>query len=88
MASRKGNIESRQINCDFELTCQFSINIRKEMMPSAKVIVYHLRNKNSIYQGEITINTNELGANSVSSKISLIIYVYRPGARFQGQGRA
>jgi len=36
------------------------------MMPEAKIVVYHVKDKKTIYQGEVTVTTVELGKNTVS----------------------
>ena len=35
------------------------------MMPEAKVVVYYVKDRLSISQGEVTVTTTELGRNTV-----------------------
>ena len=67
VTSRHGNIESHQVHCSFKYLCKFNFTITKKMMPEAKVLVYHVKDKTKMYQGEVTITTVELGKNTVSS---------------------
>jgi len=64
--SRHGNVESHQVYCNYETVCKFNVTVRKGMMPEAKVVVYFVEDKTSIYQGETTIMTEDLGRNMVS----------------------
>ena len=64
--SRHGNIESHQVYCNFHYTCKFNITIKKDMMPESKVVVYQMKDRNSIHQGDTTVTTVELGRNTVS----------------------
>jgi len=41
------------------------------MMPEAKIVVYHVKDKQSIHQGEVTVTTVELGKNTVRFKYKL-----------------
>jgi len=77
--SRHGNIESHQVYCNYRLTCPFNITIRKNMMPEAKIVVYHVKDKQSIHQGEVTIRTAELGKNTVRFKLNYL-FIYKKNA--------
>ena len=66
--SRYGNIESHQVYCSFHINCEFNITITRNMMPEVKVVVYDLKDRRSMYQGQTTIRTEELGKNTVSEK--------------------
>jgi len=70
--SRHGNIECHQVYCNYHSACPFNFTIRKDMMPEAKIVVYHVKNKESIHQGEVTITTVELGKNTVRFKDTLV----------------
>ena len=64
--SRHGNIESHQVYCSFRINCKFNFTITRNMMPEAKVVVYYVKDRLSISQGEVTVTTTELGKNTVS----------------------
>lgn len=70
--TRTGIKESRQIDCDFQTTCEFSIYVTKSMMPSAKVLVYYVKDKDNISYGETVISSEELGYNTVSIAFIII----------------
>ncbi|XP_070504804.1 thioester-containing protein 1 allele S3-like isoform X1 [Chironomus tepperi] len=63
--SRHGNIESHQVHCSYRVHCKFNFTVKKDMMPQAKVVVYHINNKVSISQGEVNITTAELSRNTL-----------------------
>ncbi|XP_070504812.1 CD109 antigen-like [Chironomus tepperi] len=63
--SRHGNIESHQVHCNYRVHCNFNFTIKGDMMPEAKVVVYHINNKVSISQGEVNITTAELSRNTL-----------------------
>ncbi|XP_070504792.1 thioester-containing protein 1 allele S3-like [Chironomus tepperi] len=63
--SRHGNIESHQVHCNYRVHCNFNFTIKGDMMPEAKVVVYHINNKVSISQGAATITTAELSRNTL-----------------------
>lgn len=65
--SRLGIIETHQIYCNYFYTCTFNITFQKEMMPSAKMKVYFIKDKQTMYQGETIITSGELGKNTVST---------------------
>jgi len=64
--SRHGSIESHQVYCQYKINCKFNITIKKDMMPEAKVVIYYVKDRKNMYQGETTIVTTELGRNTVS----------------------
>jgi len=70
--TRHGNTEIHQRNCNFLTTCSFNISVKKDMMPKSKVVVYYVKNKQKIFQGETTIKTKELSGNYVSSRFIFI----------------
>jgi len=68
VVSRHGNVESHQVYCNYKTICKFNVTVRKNMMPEAKVVVYLIKDKTSIYQGETTIMTKNLGKNEVRDR--------------------
>ena len=64
--TRHGNTEIHQRYCNFTTTCSFNITMRRDMMPKSKVIVYYVKERKKIFQGETTIKTKELSGNYVS----------------------
>jgi len=71
--SRHGNIESNQIHCSFHISCKFNVTIKESMMPGAKVLIYFVKDKHTMYQGETVIISGELGKNTVST----ILFYFR-----------
>ncbi|CAG9810260.1 unnamed protein product [Chironomus riparius] len=67
--SRHGNIESHQAYCSFRINCKFNFTITRDMMPEAKVVVYYVKDRQSMSQGETTITTIELGKNTLDIEL-------------------
>lgn len=64
--SKNGNIEQQTIYCKNQLQCQHKLTVSKTMIPEAKILVYFIKNKHKIYQGETVIKIDETGENKVN----------------------
>lgn len=72
VVTRYGNIKTRQINCGGKTVCEIEVVVDEQMMPHSTVIAYDVRDEKSIYQGQTTIVTENLGRNHVGNFILLI----------------
>lgn len=66
VATRNGNIKTQQISCNRKLICDFEVEVKQDMMPHSTIIVYDIKNSHTIFQGQTTIVTEDLGRNHVS----------------------
>lgn len=75
-----------QVSCNGKVSCEFNVKITKQMIPQSTVMVYSVKNKQSIYQGKTIIETEDLSENYVcvqhfyyftqtNSKISYLVTV-------------
>ena len=64
--TRYGNTKSQQIKCNGKLLCEFEVEIEEEMMPHSTIMVYDVKDKQTIFQGQTRIETENLGRNHVS----------------------
>ncbi|CAG9810251.1 unnamed protein product [Chironomus riparius] len=71
--TKNGNSEIHQHYCNFKMTCTHVISIKKDMMPTSKIIVYYVKEKKTIYQGETIITTKELSGNHLSLTLPNIV---------------
>lgn len=64
--TRYGNSESKLVNCNGQLNCEFDIKITKEMIPKSKISIYFVKDKRNIYFGSTNLTVEEFGDNYVS----------------------
>jgi hypothetical protein len=64
--SRNGNIKSDHILCNSQKVCEFELTITEDMMPQSIISVYHVMDRQHIYQGQTNITTKAFGNNDVS----------------------
>jgi len=64
--SRNGNMESHNKYCNFQQKCYIKLMVNKNMLPESKVLVYFVKNKQNIYQGETIVKIDHISKNMVS----------------------
>lgn len=64
--TRFGNIQTHSVKCDYQILCDFEIEISKDMMPESKIIVYSVISEKTMLHGETVIKTDDISSNKVS----------------------
>ena len=68
IVTRYGNSDAKQVDCKGKLLCDFDVDMEETMMPQSTIMVYDVRDQQTIYQGKTEVETQNLGDNYVSSK--------------------
>ncbi|KAL7011186.1 hypothetical protein ACKWTF_014142 [Chironomus riparius] len=67
--TRYGISQNRQIECNDQQICEFEIKIMDAMMPYSTIMVYDVKNKNTIYQGQAEVVTEDVGRNELKLEL-------------------
>ncbi|KAL7011176.1 hypothetical protein ACKWTF_014135 [Chironomus riparius] len=69
IVTRYGNTDSKQVDCKGQLLCDFELDIAEEMMPHSTIMVYDVKDQQTIYQGQTEIETDNLGRNHLTVEL-------------------
>ncbi|XP_070506231.1 CD109 antigen-like [Chironomus tepperi] len=70
IVTRYGNSLTKQVKCNMKKMCIFEIEVDDKMMPQSTILVYDVRNQQTIYQGQDEIKTENLGINFLTVDLS------------------